>query len=73
MTDVPDLAPSLELMSVSGSCPDGYNELLYAHLLDNDGTRLTYTHFTAKVKDGWMDGWIDGWMDGSAHPGLIMS
>ena len=27
----------------------GYNELLYAHLLDGDGQRLTYTHFTAKV------------------------
>ena len=27
-----------------------YNELLYAHLLDADGNRLTYTHFTAKVK-----------------------
>ena len=26
-----------------------YNELLYAHLLDADGNRLTYTHFTAKV------------------------
>lgn len=26
-----------------------YNELLYAHLLDSDGNRLTYTHFTAKV------------------------
>ena len=27
----------------------GYNELLYAHLLDGEGQRLTYTHFTAKV------------------------
>ncbi len=27
-----------------------YNELLYAHLLDAEGSRLTYTHFTAKVK-----------------------
>ena len=27
-----------------------YNELLYAHLLDADGNRLTYTHFTAKVE-----------------------
>ncbi|XP_031843981.1 BTB/POZ domain-containing protein 2 [Nomia melanderi] len=26
-----------------------YNEILYAHLLDSDGTRLTYTHFTTKV------------------------
>jgi hypothetical protein len=30
-------------------CGQGYNELLYAHLLDSDGVRLTYTHFTAKV------------------------
>ena len=28
---------------------NGYNELLYAHLLDNEGARLTYTHFTSKV------------------------
>ena len=27
----------------------GYSELLYAHLLDGEGQRLTYTHFTAKV------------------------
>ncbi|XP_049822985.1 BTB/POZ domain-containing protein 6 isoform X3 [Aethina tumida] len=26
-----------------------YPELLYAHLLDADGSRLTYTHFTSKV------------------------
>ncbi|XP_076178547.1 BTB/POZ domain-containing protein 1 isoform X2 [Ptiloglossa arizonensis] len=26
-----------------------YTEILYAHLLDSDGTRLTYTHFTTKV------------------------
>ena len=26
-----------------------YNELLYSHLLDAEGNRLTYTHFTAKV------------------------
>jgi len=50
VTDVPELNPNLELAgSGVGTCPDGYNELLYAHLLDNDGTRLTYTHFTAKV------------------------
>ncbi|XP_015430378.1 PREDICTED: BTB/POZ domain-containing protein 2-like [Dufourea novaeangliae] len=30
--------------------PDmSYTELLYAHLLDSDGTRLTFTHFTTKV------------------------
>lgn len=27
-----------------------YTEILYAHLLDSDNTRLTYTHFTTKVK-----------------------
>ncbi|CAK9830737.1 BTB/POZ domain-containing protein 6-A [Anthophora retusa] len=26
-----------------------YSEILYAHLLDSDNTRLTYTHFTTKV------------------------
>ncbi|KAF5300321.1 hypothetical protein FQA39_LY11178 [Lamprigera yunnana] len=26
-----------------------YTELLYAHLLDGDGSRLTYTHFTSRV------------------------
>lgn len=26
-----------------------YTELLYAHLLDSDGSRLTYTHFTSRV------------------------
>ncbi|KOC67580.1 BTB/POZ domain-containing protein 6-A [Habropoda laboriosa] len=26
-----------------------YNEILYAHLLDSDNTRLTYTHFTTKA------------------------
>ena len=30
----------------------GYSELLYAHLLDGEGQRLTYTHFTAKVRLG---------------------
>ena len=32
-----------------GQNSNEYNELLYAHLLDADGNRLTYTHFTAKV------------------------
>ncbi|CAH2040185.1 unnamed protein product, partial [Iphiclides podalirius] len=27
----------------------GYCELLYAHLLDADGARLTYTHYTSRV------------------------
>lgn len=26
-----------------------YTEILYAHLLDSNDTRLTYTHFTTKV------------------------
>ncbi|XP_015189187.1 PREDICTED: BTB/POZ domain-containing protein 6-like [Polistes dominula] len=29
-----------------------YTEILYAHLLDSDGSRLTYTHFTTKVNVG---------------------
>lgn len=29
-----------------------YTEVLYAHLLDSDGSRLTYTHFTTKVDSG---------------------
>ncbi|XP_015109573.1 uncharacterized protein LOC107036271 [Diachasma alloeum] len=29
-----------------------YTEILYAHLLDSEGSRLTYTHFTTKVKTG---------------------
>lgn len=35
------------------SDPDtSYTEILYAHLLDSDGSRLTYTHFTTKVNVG---------------------
>ncbi|KAL3269936.1 hypothetical protein HHI36_008993 [Cryptolaemus montrouzieri] len=29
---------------------NSYAELLYAHILDADGSRLTYTHFTSRVK-----------------------
>lgn len=29
-----------------------YTEVLYAHLLDSDGTRLTYTHFSTKAHIG---------------------
>eukprot|EP00095_Tigriopus_kingsejongensis_P000900 maker-scaffold186_size273091-snap-gene-0.16 protein:Tk00900 transcript:maker-scaffold186_size273091-snap-gene-0.16-mRNA-1 annotation:"btb poz domain-containing protein 6-a" len=47
VTDFPDNAP-LELPAIPTGQTD-YNELLYAHLLDSDGNRLTYTHFTAKV------------------------
>lgn len=28
---------------------NSYTELLYAHLLDSDGSRLTYTHYTSRV------------------------
>lgn len=34
----------------SGSLPDRYSELLYAHLLDSQGSRLTYTHCTSRVR-----------------------
>ena len=48
VTDVPDNSGGLDLAFVPAAQTD-YNELLYAHLLDADGNRLTYTHFTAKV------------------------
>lgn len=35
--------------SLSSNNVDSYTELLYAHLLDADGSRLTYTHFTSRV------------------------
>lgn len=45
---VPTQAPSLDNGgSLSGAT--GYSELLYAHLLDADGARLTYTHYTNRV------------------------
>lgn len=34
----------------SGNLPERYSELLYAHLLDSYGTRLTYTHCTNNVR-----------------------
>lgn len=34
----------------SGNLPERYSELLYAHLLDSFGTRLTYTHCTSNVR-----------------------
>jgi len=55
VTDVPEqraleqLQPPVEGLPVLQQSKHGYNELLYAHLLDGDGQRLTYTHFTAKV------------------------
>jgi hypothetical protein len=55
VTDVPEqltlesLQPPVEGLPILCHSSHGYNELLYAHLLDGDGQRLTYTHFTAKV------------------------
>ena len=44
-----NLQPPVEGLPRISQSKHGYNELLYAHLLDGDGQRLTYTHFTAKV------------------------
>ncbi|KAG6460976.1 uncharacterized protein LOC115450622 [Manduca sexta] len=50
---VPTQAPSEESAMSSlggaGAGGSGYSELLYAHLLDADGARLTYTHYTNRV------------------------
>ncbi|XP_075991877.1 uncharacterized protein LOC142987180 isoform X1 [Anticarsia gemmatalis] len=47
---VPTQAPSEEGVSLAGAGgAGGYCELLYAHLLDADGARLTYTHYTNRV------------------------
>ncbi|XP_028167702.1 uncharacterized protein LOC114358040 [Ostrinia furnacalis] len=45
---VPTQAPCEE-SGVAVSAAASYSELLYAHLLDADGARLTYTHYTARV------------------------
>lgn len=34
----------------AGNIPDRYSELLYAHLLDSQGSRLTYTHSSSRVR-----------------------
>lgn len=34
----------------AGLIPDRYSELLYAHLLDSQGSRLTYTHSSSRVR-----------------------
>lgn len=34
----------------TGLIPDRYSELLYAHLLDSQGSRLTYTHSSSRVR-----------------------
>ncbi|PZC72793.1 hypothetical protein B5X24_HaOG210577 [Helicoverpa armigera] len=44
---VPTQAPSEEGSAAAGA--GSYCELLYAHLLDADGARLTYTHYTSRV------------------------
>ena len=49
MFQLEQLQPPVEGLPVLQQSKHGYNELLYAHLLDGDGQRLTYTHFTAKV------------------------
>ncbi|XP_022820532.1 uncharacterized protein LOC111352304 [Spodoptera litura] len=47
---VPTQAPSEESgVSMAGGGGGSYCELLYAHLLDADGARLTYTHYTSRV------------------------
>ncbi|VVD05566.1 unnamed protein product [Leptidea sinapis] len=53
---VPTQAPSEESGGAGGTggaagsaLGPGYSELLYAHLLDADGARLTYTHYTSRV------------------------
>ncbi len=46
--NVPDNVDMPNGGNVSGNGNE-YNELLYSHLLDAEGSRLTYTHFTAKV------------------------
>lgn len=37
-------------MQSNGNLPERYSELLYSHLLDSYGTRLTYTHCTSNVR-----------------------
>lgn len=46
---VPTQAPSEEGAASAVPGVAGYSELLYAHLLDADGARLTYTHYTSRV------------------------
>ncbi|KAJ8729721.1 hypothetical protein PYW08_001302 [Mythimna loreyi] len=48
---VPTQAPSEEsdVSCAGGAGAGSYCELLYAHLLDADGARLTYTHYTNRV------------------------
>ncbi|XP_034951671.1 uncharacterized protein [Chelonus insularis] len=41
-----------EASRMIGSLDGTYTEILYAHLLDSEGSRLTYTHFTTKATAG---------------------
>lgn len=50
VTDIPENPPNSLVLDAPPPNASDYNELLYAHLLDADGNRLTYTHFTAKVQ-----------------------
>ncbi|XP_012266669.2 uncharacterized protein LOC105692200 [Athalia rosae] len=49
---VPTQVQSQSLDRFAPMVPGSYTELLYAHLLDSDGSRLTYTHFTSRVNLG---------------------
>lgn len=40
----------MQRCNTDGNFPERYSELLYAHLLDSVGARLTYTHCTARVR-----------------------
>ncbi|KAK0087047.1 hypothetical protein PV325_001828 [Microctonus aethiopoides] len=41
-----------EANQLARSADGTYTEILYAHLLDSEGSRLTYTHFTTKATTG---------------------
>lgn len=43
----PSRRPSVPFFHTNSST---YNELIYAHLLDSENSRLTYTHFTGRVR-----------------------
>lgn len=37
-------------MSQNSNSKSSYTELMYAHLLDSEGSRLTYTHFSCRAE-----------------------
>jgi hypothetical protein len=43
----PSMRPSAPFFQPNSTT---YNELIYAHLLDSENSRLTYTHFTGRVR-----------------------